>query len=64
MRIVGLTGGIASGKSTVSREFEAIGVPVVDADNVAHAALKKGTGGWKKSSSYFWTGYSGREWGS
>lgn len=48
MRIIGLTGGIASGKSTVSREFQAIGIPVVDADKVAHAALKKGTGGWKK----------------
>uniref|UniRef100_A0A0D6R7D2 Dephospho-CoA kinase n=1 Tax=Araucaria cunninghamii TaxID=56994 RepID=A0A0D6R7D2_ARACU len=48
MRIVGLTGGIASGKSTVSREFQANSIPVVDADKVAHAALKKGTGGWKK----------------
>lgn len=48
MRVIGLTGGIASGKSSVSREFQAIGIPVVDADKVAHAALKKGTGGWKK----------------
>ncbi|XP_057838321.2 dephospho-CoA kinase [Cryptomeria japonica] len=48
MRIVGLTGGIASGKSTVSREFHSYGIPVVDADKVAHAALRKDTGGWKK----------------
>lgn len=35
MRLVGLTGGIASGKSTVSRHFESVGLPVVDADKVA-----------------------------
>ncbi|KAI8004462.1 Dephospho-CoA kinase [Camellia lanceoleosa] len=48
MRIVGLTGGIASGKSTVSNLFKSHGIPVVDADLVAHDVLKKGTGGWKK----------------
>ena len=35
MRIVGLTGGISSGKSTVSNLFKSHGVPVVDADLVA-----------------------------
>lgn len=48
MRVVGLTGGISSGKSTVSNLFKAHGIPVVDADVVARDALKKGTGGWKK----------------
>ncbi|XP_047336385.1 dephospho-CoA kinase-like [Impatiens glandulifera] len=48
MRIVGLTGGIASGKSTVSNLFKAHGIPVVDADLVARDVLKKDTGGWKK----------------
>lgn len=48
MRIVGLTGGISSGKSTVSNLFKSHGVPVVDADLVARDVLKKGTGGWKK----------------
>lgn len=48
MRIVGLTGGIGSGKSTVSNLFKANGIPVVDADVVARNVLKKGTGGWKK----------------
>nr|GMD13044.1 dephospho-CoA kinase isoform X1 [Ipomoea batatas] len=48
MRIVGLTGGIASGKSTVSNLFKSRGIPVVDADIVARNVLKKGTGGWKK----------------
>ncbi|KAJ1412635.1 P-loop containing nucleoside triphosphate hydrolase [Sesbania bispinosa] len=48
MRIVGLTGGIASGKSTVSNLFKSQDIPVVDADVVARNALKKGSGGWKK----------------
>ncbi|KAJ8551234.1 hypothetical protein K7X08_000604 [Anisodus acutangulus] len=48
MRIVGLTGGIASGKSTVSNLFKAHGIPAVDADIVARNVLKKGSGGWKK----------------
>ncbi|XP_075507199.1 dephospho-CoA kinase-like isoform X1 [Primulina tabacum] len=48
MRIVGLTGGIGSGKSTVSNLFKAHGIPIVDADVVARNVLKKGTGGWRK----------------
>ncbi|KAL4579448.1 hypothetical protein LXL04_015596 [Taraxacum kok-saghyz] len=48
MRIIGLTGGIATGKSTVSNLFKANGFPVVDADVVARDVLKKGTGGWRK----------------
>ncbi|KAL0771502.1 hypothetical protein Bca101_036653 [Brassica carinata] len=48
MRIVGLTGGIASGKSTVSNLFKASGIPVVDADVVARNVLKKGSCGWKR----------------
>ena len=35
MRIVGLTGGISSGKSTISNLFKAHGIPIVDADIVA-----------------------------
>ncbi|XP_078168876.1 dephospho-CoA kinase family [Carex rostrata] len=48
MRIVGLTGGISSGKSTISNLFKSHGIPVVDADIVARNVVLKGTGGWKK----------------
>lgn len=48
MRTVGLTGGIASGKSTVSKEFKTLGIPVIDADKIAHAALRKGTIAWRR----------------
>ena len=36
---VGLTGGIGSGKSTVSRLFAGYGVPVIDSDQIAHDLL-------------------------
>lgn len=39
MRIVGLTGGIASGKSTVSNLFKSHDIPVVDADVVARVRI-------------------------
>lgn len=43
--IVGLTGGIASGKSTVGRIFRELGVHVVDADLVAREVVAKGSEG-------------------
>src|ERR1041384_991062 len=39
---VGLTGGIASGKSTVARLFEALGVPVIDTDVLAREIVAPG----------------------
>ncbi len=43
MQIVGLTGGIASGKSTFAAELRARGVPVIDADALARAAVARGS---------------------
>jgi dephospho-CoA kinase len=40
---VGLTGGIASGKSTVAREFAALGVPLIDADAVSRELMSPGS---------------------
>lgn len=45
MVIIGLTGGIASGKSTVSAELRKMGVPVFDADAEARSAVNKGSEG-------------------
>ncbi|HUL58838.1 MAG TPA: dephospho-CoA kinase [Anaeromyxobacteraceae bacterium] len=43
MRVVGLTGGIATGKSTFAALLRARGVPVLDADALARAAVAPGT---------------------
>ena len=45
MRVVGLTGGIASGKSTVTAMFRELGAPVIDADEVARDVVELGTPG-------------------
>lgn len=43
----GLTGGIASGKSTVTKTFRKAGIPIVDADIVARQVVEPGTAGLK-----------------
>lgn len=43
--VVGLTGGIASGKTTVSKMFADLGIPVVDADDLAREVVEPGTPG-------------------
>lgn len=40
--MIGLTGGIASGKSTVAKRLRAAGVPVIDADQVAREVVAPG----------------------
>jgi dephospho-CoA kinase len=40
--IIGLTGGIASGKSTVAAMLERLGVPVIDADRLAREVVEPG----------------------
>ena len=47
MLLVGLTGGIGSGKSTVARLLERRGAVVIDADQLARDAVAKGTPGFE-----------------
>lgn len=54
---VGLTGGIASGKSTVLARFKVLGAPVIDADIVAREVVEPGTEGLKKIIEHFGRDY-------
>ncbi len=47
MKIIGLTGGIGSGKSTVSRFLAELGAIILDADKVGHEALRPGSEVWE-----------------
>lgn len=40
--VIGLTGGIASGKSTVSSMFRKLNIPVIDADAIAREVVEQG----------------------
>ena len=48
MVIVGLTGGISTGKSTVSAQLKELGAVIVDADIIAKEVVLKGKPAWKK----------------
>jgi len=48
MKVIGLTGGIGSGKSTVSRFLEELGAVIIDADRVGHEAFKPDTETWRE----------------
>ena len=40
---IGLTGGIASGKSEVAKRFAELGVPIIDTDEIAHELVTEGS---------------------
>lgn len=46
--IIGLTGGFATGKTTVSRMFRSFGAKVIDADKIAHKLIKPNTAVYRK----------------
>ncbi len=53
MLTIGLTGGIASGKSTVCMEFEKLGAVIIDADQIARELILPHKPLWKKIIAYF-----------
>lgn len=53
MYVVGLTGGIGSGKSTAGEHFKHLGVNVIDADMAAREVVKKGAPALSKIADYF-----------
>jgi dephospho-CoA kinase len=51
--LLGVTGGIASGKSTVANMLGALGAPIVDTDIIARAVVEPGKPAWKEIVAYF-----------
>ena len=50
---VGLTGGIASGKTTISRFFEQLNIPVIDTDIISHQLMEPGQDGYIQTVEHF-----------
>ena len=48
MKLVGLTGGIASGKSTVAKILQSLGAAIVNADDLASEVVEPGHEAWKE----------------
>jgi len=53
MVVAGLTGGIATGKSTVAGFFRSAGAALIDADRIAFDAVQKGMPAWREIVSHF-----------
>jgi len=56
MVVAGLTGGIATGKSTVTALFASFGAAIIDADRIAREVVARGSPAWKKIMEHFGTG--------
>ena len=48
MKVIGLTGGIGSGKSTVSQFLAELGATIIDADKIGHETFKPETEAWRE----------------
>jgi len=48
VKVIGLTGGIGAGKSTVSQYLAELGAVIIDADKVGHEAFKPDTEAWRE----------------
>ena len=51
--IIGLTGGIVSGKTSVAIKFRELGAKIIDADKIAREIVQPGEAAWKKIVHYF-----------
>lgn len=51
--VLGLTGGIATGKSTADQYFRRKGIPVIDADQISHDIIDIGKPAWEKIRAHF-----------
>jgi dephospho-CoA kinase len=63
MRLIGLTGSIASGKSLVSRQLLGLGAMVIDADQVARDMVQPGSPGWEMINREFGESFIGSDGG-
>ena len=61
MMIVGVTGGIGTGKTTVAGMFRRMGAVVIDADEISHQLIYPGRPAWKKIVSTFGKAILGRD---
>lgn len=61
MIVIGLTGGILSGKSTVAEMLQDLGAAVIDADKVGHECYRPYTEGWEKVVAAFGKGILGTD---
>ena len=48
MVVIGVTGGVGTGKSTVAKMFKQLGAEVLDADALAHDAMEPGRLAWRR----------------
>ena len=55
-RVIGLTGGIGSGKSTVSRFLAELGAVIIDADKIGHEIYRPDTDTWRQLVKTFGSG--------
>lgn len=61
MIVVGLTGGVATGKTTVARMFKQCGAAVIDADQLAHDVVAPGKPAWRQIVKAFGTAVLNRD---
>lgn len=57
IKVIGLTGGIASGKSSVSKILESLGAKIIDADKIARSLVVKDMPVWAKFKDCFGDGF-------